>query len=114
MVRLLFEPRRALWAPFYGQKRSDDPADTANDIALPAFFGALCLFRNYHRVHHAYPTTKWYAAPRVYEQTFLANGKPAVAVFDLIAQWMRRGPRTWPVANERDEAGVQDSDRLVG
>jgi fatty acid desaturase len=71
------------------------PQKVSNDVIVPDFIGCLFLFRNYHRVHHVYPATKWYDAPKVYARIHCDGDERVIRFFDLLKIYLSSGVRRW-------------------
>lgn len=74
-----------------------DPAKVSNDIVLPNFIGYLFLFRNYHRVHHSHPSTKWYDAPKVFARIHQGGEVRAMRFSYIAKRYLDAGVRRWGV-----------------
>jgi fatty acid desaturase len=73
-----------------------DPGETTQDIVLPFGLGWLMLHRPLHRVHHRYPGSRWYEAPR------RLRDDPTAAPINYAAfvrRWLASGPRLWLLEN---------------
>jgi fatty acid desaturase len=70
-------------------------ADVSYDIRVPAWLSALMLHRNLHRVHHVWPSTRWFEAPRRMRELAALQPGRILTFAEFARRWWRLGPRTW-------------------
>ncbi|MGF6851257.1 fatty acid desaturase family protein [Paraburkholderia sp. CI3] len=69
-----------------------DPGAVTHDVVLPFGLGWLNLHRSLHRVHHRYPSLRWFEAPARLRDDPTAS---PISYGTFVRDWLAAGPRLW-------------------
>lgn len=85
---------------------SRDRGSVTHDVRVPSLFSQLMLHRNLHRVHHVWPQTRWYEAPRRLRALQSTQPEHAPTFAEFASRWMRQGPRLWTSMGSPTSGGL--------
>lgn len=94
-IDFLFGQAEHYGAPVRGVEERTNVANVTLDVRMPLLLSSLMLNRNLHRVHHVWPRTRWYEAPRFLPLLDTSQPGRVVSLPQFGARWLAQGPRLW-------------------